>query len=245
MVKIFGLVFVAAVTALFAFVCMTANRAVAPADVVATSTSLGVAAARTATPFASPSPTATTPSPTALAATPIRAPTASSTAASPPSSTSGQPPIVLPAGPGVVPGPDFPAANPTPRPASTPPAGAPSGSSSGELSAEVEVFAAAVRTLAAMQEPVTDASIVTVSPQVAALLAAGRARVSGGMLQVYIDVAGDPVVASAGLTAAGVRVDLMDAPRRLIHASVPFVSIDRVRALPFVVRLRLPEHGTG
>ncbi len=119
----------------------------------------------------------------------------------------------------------------------------PSAAGRGDVSADVRVFIAVAATLDAAGTPITQAGVSAASPQAGALLASGRARMSGDALQVYVGYAGGVQATIDALSSAGARVETTSAADRLIQASIPLRALAKVGVLPSTDSLRLPDYG--
>ena len=133
-----------------------------------------------------------------------------------------------------------PAATPPPPPVSVP---SPPAAGRRDVSADVRVFIAVAATLDAAGTPITPAAVAAASSEAAALLASGRARMSGNALQVYVGYAGEVQAAIDALSSAGARVETTSAADRLIQASIPLRALAKVGVLPSTDSLRLPDYG--
>lgn len=174
----------------------------------------------TSTPAASASVTASA-SPTGVAA--------ASPSASASTGASGTPSALadVPGRGGAVPAPAQPTSPPAPGPVA--------------VSSEVQAFIDAARTLTARGEAVTATSLGAASPAVAALLAAGSARVTGDALQVYVTYEAGEAAARAAVESAGGTVERTAPEARLVQASVPVARLTTLAQSTAITRIRLPE----
>lgn len=65
---------------------------------------------------------------------------------------------------------------------------------------------------------------------------------AAGRVQVYVLVSNVTVPAIQQLTAAGVTIEILDAPHHRVQAAVPLSRLEAVTALPFVNFIRLPSY---
>ena len=115
----------------------------------------------------------------------------------------------------------------------TPPSGA-------EVSGEVQAFIDASRAVST-GAAITASVLGAASPQVSALLASGRARLTTDALQVYVEYAGEVAAARSAIEGVGGTIELAATDRRLIQARVPVTRLAVLQSAGSITRIRLPE----